>query len=34
MHHVHDTYMLVNVVDNNFHNGDIFAMFDTLMGTE
>ena len=34
MHHVHDTYMLVNVVDNNFHSGDIFAMFDTLMGTE
>ena len=34
MHHVHDTYMLVNVVDNNFQNGDLFAIFDQLVGGE
>jgi methylenetetrahydrofolate reductase (NADPH) len=31
MHQIHDTYMLVNVVDNNFQNGDLFAIFDNLV---
>ena len=25
---IRDTYFLVNVVDNNYINGDIFALFD------
>ena len=30
LHNVHDTYMLVNVVDNNFQSGDLFAILDRL----
>ena len=30
LHNIHDTYMLVNVVDNNFINGDLFQILDTL----
>ena len=27
MHEIHDSYFLVNVVDNDFMNGDIFSVF-------
>jgi len=33
LHDLHDTYFLVNVVDNNFVSGDIFVIFDRLMRT-
>jgi methylenetetrahydrofolate reductase len=31
---VHDTFFLVNIVDNDFVNGDIFAPFNRLMNNE
>jgi hypothetical protein len=34
MHTIHDTYMLVNVVDNNFQNGDLFSIFDEIVSDE
>ena len=34
MHTIHDTYMLVNVVDNNFQNGDLFSIFDEIVSDD
>jgi len=30
---VHDTFYLVNVVDNDFIKGDMFAIFERLLGS-
>ena len=31
LHEIHDTYFLVNVVDNDFVAGDIFAVFEDAL---
>lgn len=33
LQHIHDTFFLVNVVDNDFTNGDLFAVLEGTLGT-